>query len=141
MSSELPDPEITPVSAPYWQALEEGKLVFQCCRTCGFRWLPPRAECPGCLGDQWDWRQAQGVGRLISWVVYRTAYHESLRERLPYNVAIIELVEGPRLISSILDRPDGSGLTMGARVSLVTPVGPTGRKLAMFQLEELRDSE
>jgi uncharacterized OB-fold protein len=140
MTPALPDPEITPINAPYWRALDEGRLVFQCCRGCGHRWLPPRAECPGCLGDAWDWRDASGRGRLVSWVVYRVAYHDSLRDRLPYNVAVVELDEGPRLITSIPDRPDGAGLTMDARVTLVTPPGPTGRRLAMFHLEEASGS-
>lgn len=135
MISELPTPEITPVNAPYWQALDEGRLVFQHCRGCDHRWLPPRAECPACLGDAWDWQQASGRGRLMSWVVYHVAYHDSLRDRLPYNVAIVELEEGPRLITCIPDRPDGTGLAMDARVMLVVSAGLAGRKLAMFRLE------
>src|SRR5690606_11425716 len=63
MNSQLPDPEITPVNAPYWQALDEGRLVYQCCEGCGNRWLPPRPECPRCLGDAWTWRDASGRGR------------------------------------------------------------------------------
>jgi uncharacterized OB-fold protein len=99
--SELPLPEITALTAPYWDALKKGSLVFQGC-ACGKRWLPARRECPNCLReDQWRWQPASGRGRLISWVVYHTAYHPAFAAKTPYNVAIVELEEGPRLISNI----------------------------------------
>jgi len=136
MTNALPRPEITPLNAPYWEALAEGRLVYQRCRACGNRWLPARAECPRCLAADHEWVAASGRGRLLSWVVYRVAYHESLRDRLPYNVAIIELEEGPRLISSIPGRPDGSGLYMDAPVVLEVSAGPDGQMLATFRLDE-----
>lgn len=102
MTSTLPTVGITPVSAPYWDALREGRLAYQSC-SCGRRWLPPRAECPSCLGTNWEWAISRGVGRLVSWVVYHVAYHESFADRLPYNVAIVELDEGPRLITNVID--------------------------------------
>ena len=104
--SELPLPEITPLNAPYWRGLDEGELRFQAC-SCGARWLPARPECPNCLrGDGWRWERSAGRGRLYSWVVYHAAYHPAFAERLPYNVAIVELDEGPRLITNI-DAPPG----------------------------------
>lgn len=136
MSGPLPRPEITPLSAPYWQALAEGRLVCQRCRACGNRWLPARAECPRCLGADHEWVAASGRGRLVSWVVYRVAYHESLRDRLPYNVAIVELAEGPRLITSIPGHPDGSGLYRDAPVVLDVSAGADGQKLATFRLDD-----
>ena len=104
-------------SQTYWQALEAGRLTYQQCH-CGHRWLPPRAECPSCLGTDWVWREARGAGRLISWVVYFVAYDDAFKDKLPYNVAIVELDEGPRMITNILDCPDGRGLSMDMRVKL-----------------------
>ena len=101
---DFPLPEETPLSQPYWDALRQGRLTFQRCR-CGHAWLPPRAECPECLAAEWDWTQASGQGRVISWVIYHHAYHEAFKERLPYNVALVELDEGPRLITNIVN-PD-----------------------------------
>lgn len=136
MTDPLPRPEITPLTAPYWQALADGRLVYQRCRGCGNRWLPARAECPRCLAPEHEWVHASGRGRLVSWVVYRVAYHESLRDRLPYNVAIVELEEGPRLITSIPGHPDGSGLYRDAPVALALTAGPDGQKLATFRLDD-----
>lgn len=102
---DLPQPEITELSRPYWQALREGRLVFQRC-SCGHAWLPARRECPSCLQalpPGGGWTTAAGGGRLISWVVYHTAYHPAFESRLPYHVALVELDEGPRLLTRIVD--------------------------------------
>lgn len=139
MSAALPAPEITPVTAPYWRSLENGRLSFQHCRACGHAWLPPRSECPSCLKANFDWREASGKGRLVSWVVYRVAYHEALRDRLPYTVAVVELDEGPGLITRLPDHPDGHGLTMDAPVELA-PSQQDGATIATFRLTDPTDT-
>lgn len=103
----FPLPEPTPLSQPYWDELAQGRLTFQRCRKCGHAWLPLRAECPECLGPEWEWAEASGKGRVISWVIYHHAYHEAFRDRLPYNVALVELDEGPRLITNIVNPQAG----------------------------------
>jgi uncharacterized OB-fold protein len=100
--SDFPVPEITPLNEPYWQALAEGQLKFQRCNHCGHAWLPPRGECPECLRADWTWQIASGRAKLVSWVVYHIAYHPAFKDRVPYNVAVVELEEGPRLISNII---------------------------------------
>ena len=97
----FPAPVITQLNAPYWKALEEGRLVFQRCQSCGHAWLPPRSECPRCLGSEHSWDPASGRAKLVSWVVYHHAYHDYFAAKLPYNVAVVELAEGPRLTSNI----------------------------------------
>jgi uncharacterized OB-fold protein len=104
---DFPLPEPTPLSQPYWDALRQGRLTFQRCRHCANAWLPPRGECPKCLAAEWDWTDASGKGRVISWVTYHHAYHEAFRDRLPYNVALVELDEGPRLITNIVNADAG----------------------------------
>lgn len=107
---DFPLPVPHQLSEPYWQALEQGHLVFQRCQ-CGNAWLPARKFCPDCLQADWRWTKATGNGRLVSWVVYHTAYHPAFASRLPYNVALVALDEGPRLITNMVDpseslRPD-----------------------------------
>jgi uncharacterized OB-fold protein len=116
MSFPLPEP--TPLSQPYWDALRAGRLTFQRCRRCNHAWLPPRAECPNCLEVAWDWTTASGKGRVISWVVYHHAYHEEFRDRLPYNVTLVELDEGPRLITNIINPEHGGGIEAERPVQL-----------------------
>lgn len=112
---ELPKPEITDLTRPYWDALEQGHLVFQRC-DCGNAWLPAHRLCPSCLKPTVRWERSAGHGRLVSWVVYHTAYHEAFASRLPYNVALVELDEGPRLITNIVD--SSHALRGDARVAL-----------------------
>ncbi len=99
--TDYPLPEITELTKPYWDALDQGRLSFQRC-TCGHAWLPARRECPSCLGATPRWETASGRGRIVSWVIYHSAYHDAFKNRLPYVVALVELDEGPRLISNFL---------------------------------------
>jgi uncharacterized OB-fold protein len=113
----LPRPELTPVNQPHWNSLLQGRLTFQAC-ACGHRWLPPRADCPNCLGQQWTWQEASGRATLVSWVVFHTPPHEAFTGRTPYTVAVVELEEGPRMITNIADAPDGRGLAIGQPLQL-----------------------
>jgi uncharacterized OB-fold protein len=107
------------LSAPYWAALEEGRQIFQRCSACAHAWLPPRAECPRCLSAKPVWETAGGDARLVSWVVYHTAFHPAFEGRLPYTVAVVELREGPRLISNIVGVDDPEALRIEQPLRLV----------------------
>lgn len=99
---DFPMPATTGIGAHYWAALREGRLEYQKCNSCTHNWLPPRTECPNCLGPDFAWQQATGQATLISWVVYHHGYHPWYASRLPYNVAVVKLVEGPQMISNIV---------------------------------------
>ena len=114
----------------YLAALTEGRLMLQVC-ACGHRWLPPREACPACLTTRWTWQPASGNGRLKSWVVYHVAFHDSFRDRLPYNVALVELEEGPRMITNVLG--DDARLAAEAAVRFV-PSREGDRTIARFEL-------
>jgi uncharacterized OB-fold protein len=133
MTAPFPLPDRNGVGAPYWAALAEGRLQFQRCTVCGHAWLPPRAECPACLGDVWTWETATGRGRLVTWVVYHIAYHEAFADRLPYNVAVVELEEGPRLITNIVNPDAPGGLAIERPVELAI-AAEHGVALARFRL-------
>ena len=115
----VPPPERNPLNTPYWDSLAAGALSFQRCSHCGHAWLPVRAECPHCLGAEWGWEQAAGGAKLISWVVYHTAFHPAFAGRLPYTVAVVELDEGPRLISNVVGLDAGRPLAIEQRLRLV----------------------
>ena len=103
IDAAFPAPQPNETAAPYWRALAEGRLEFQRCTSCAHAWLPPRSECPRCLSPDSRWTAASGSARLVSWVVYHHGYHDYYAARLPYNVAVVELAEGPRLISNVVD--------------------------------------
>ena len=109
MSDTVPLPPRDEYSGPYWDALAQGEMRFPRCR-CGHAWLPPSRDCPRCLRADWGWERASGDARLVSWVVYHHAFHPAFADRLPYAVGVIELAEGPRLISAITGAPDPEAL-------------------------------
>lgn len=129
---ELPRPEITDLNRPYWDALQQGHLVYQRCG-CGHAWLPARTECPACLRPGAPWVRASGRGTLLSWVVYHTAYHPAFADRLPYHVALVQLEEGPRLLTRIVD--GHVRLAGGAPVDLQVS-HESGLALATFRLRD-----
>lgn len=98
----LPEPDLSELSRPFWEALKQGELTFQRCSGCGHAWLPARDECPQCLHASWKRESAAGGATLVSWVVYRHAYHPAFAQRLPYTVAVVQLDEGPRMVTNIV---------------------------------------
>jgi uncharacterized OB-fold protein len=104
--AEFPKPEITPLNAPYWEALAAGQLLYQRCKRCQHAVLPARSECPYCLHPSLTWQQASGAAKLISWIVYHHAFHPAFASRLPYTVAVVELAEGARLVTNIVGAED-----------------------------------
>ena len=103
----IPEPEITPVNEAHWQGLRDGRLLIQRCAACGHHWLPAREDCPNCLAAGGGWVEASGKGRLVSWVVYHTAFNKAFADRVPYCVAVVELAEGARAITNIVNWRDG----------------------------------
>ena len=100
MSSSLPPSE--GVYETHRAGLDSGVLRFQLCECCGHRWLPPREECPQCLRSNYRWEAALGTGRVISWVIFHRAYDPDFTDQVPYNVILVELDEGPRLLSNLV---------------------------------------
>lgn len=95
----IPEPELSELDEHFFEALREGRLIYQ--RSGESAWLPPRTEDPVSLSTQWDWDEASGRARLVSWVTYHIAYHPYFEDKLPYKVGVIELEEGPRLIAPV----------------------------------------
>jgi uncharacterized OB-fold protein len=112
---ELPKPETSDLTRPYWEALRNGHLVIQRCK-CGHAFLPARRLCRSCLREEPHWERASGKGVLLSWVVYHVAYHPAFESRLPYNVALVQLEEGPQLLTNILG--PNENISAGAPVEL-----------------------
>lgn len=92
----------TDITQAYREGLASGRLMFQRCNHCANAWMPVRSECPRCLSPEYSWVAASGNAKLVSWVVYHRAFNEAFKTRVPYTVAVVELNEGPRMISNIV---------------------------------------
>lgn len=97
-----PIPVPSKESQPYWDGLREQKLLMPHCDACGSYWFPPSLLCPHCSSAKWSWTATSGRGRIFSYVVYHRVYHPGFAGEVPYAVAVIELDEGPRMISNVI---------------------------------------
>jgi uncharacterized OB-fold protein len=98
-----PLPARTQATAPYWEAAQRGQLVLQHCLDCAKPWFPPSEACAHCLGDRFQWRSLSGRGVVWSWIQMWQKYFPGFEDESPYNVALIELEEGPRLFTNLVD--------------------------------------
>ncbi len=85
-------------SGPFWDAVSGHELKLQRCAGCQ-RWLvPPRPMCPGCNSMESEWVPVSGRGKVYSWVTYAESPHPGFPS--PHTVVLVELDEGPRLVSN-----------------------------------------
>ncbi len=122
-----PEPPVTDVSAPFWDATRAQQLVMQWCVQCDAPVFYPRATCPRCLGDRLEWRPARGTG-----VVYAvTVEHRPPTGEAPYAVALVDLDEGVRMMTNVVGcEPDS--VTVGMPVAVTWEPLADGRHLPLF---------
>ena len=97
-----PEPRPAPESLPYWEAAKQHRLELPQCQDCSGHWFPPSLTCPHCLSANLKWSQVSGRGKVFSFVIYDRVYHPSFEADVPYVVALIELEEGPRILSNVV---------------------------------------
>jgi uncharacterized OB-fold protein len=85
---------------PFWDGVSAGELRLQRCSDCGRALFYPRVVCPYCFSDQLSWFTASGTGTVYSCTVAHRAFGE-FAGQAPYTIALIDLVEGPRMLSRI----------------------------------------
>lgn len=92
--SALKPQTIMDVEKPFWDALEEGKLMLQHCKDCNHIQFPPSKICTECTSYNVEWIEAKGTGKLWSKVRFHKAYLKPYQDT-PYGVSIVKLDEGP----------------------------------------------
>jgi uncharacterized protein len=97
-----PLPTLTDENRPFWDACRAGHLAFQQCDACAHLRFPISPFCPRCLAPQCTWTAVSGRGTVFSYIVFHQAYHPAFKADLPYNVAMVQLEEGPRMYSNIV---------------------------------------
>lgn len=93
-------PKPTPETQHYWDGAKEGELRLQQCNACSNTYFPPRPFCPECGSRDVKVTKASGKGQLYSYIINHLP---SPGFEGPFAVAIVELEEGPRLMSNILE--------------------------------------
>ena len=113
-----PLPAKSPLNAPYWDGLKRHELRLQRCQDCGTIWYPPAPFCPGCWSRQVLWQTLSGRGTVNTWVVFHQAYFAAFTADVPYNVAEVELDEGPRLLTNLV-AVENDAITIGMPVEII----------------------
>ena len=122
--SFLPNPTLYPDAQPYWDGAREGRLMIKRCLDCGQAHHYPRPHCPFCGSSNTEWLAACGEATVYSFSIVRAAPR-------PTAVAVVELPEGPRLTTTIVNA-DVHALAIGDRVQMTTIPGENGLAVPVF---------
>jgi uncharacterized OB-fold protein len=95
-------PAATPETQHFWDAARQGRLVLQKCRQCNHTYFPPRPFCSQCSSRDVAPREASGRARLYSYVI---SHRAAPGFDAPYAIAVVELEEGPRMMTNIVNVP------------------------------------
>jgi len=96
----LPKPDV--ISQKFWDATKRHELIVQRCKSCNQYIMYPREVCSRCLSTNLDWTKVSGKGRVYSYTVIHQPAHPGFAADIPYVLAIVELEEGPRLLTNIV---------------------------------------
>jgi hypothetical protein len=127
-----PRPQPTPVSQPFWDALRNERVELQRCDDCG-RWVYyPRSRCPGCLSEHLTWTLVDGRGRVYTFTVAEQATAPPFADELPQLLALVELTEGVRVSTTLVDVEPGA-IRVGMPVEPVFDHGGDGITLLRYR--------
>ena len=83
----------------FWDAIADGRLVFQRCTDCGAMRHPPAPMCGDCRSVEWDTQESTGHGHVYTWIA---SHHPTKPDAEPRVVVLVELDEGVRFVSNLL---------------------------------------
>ena len=99
----LPRPLNPELTRPFWEAAKRHELVMPRCTTCDHLFFYPRSECPRCFSSALEWVPVSGRGRLHSFTIVYQPANAAFRDNAPYVYAVVQLDEGPRLVSNVVE--------------------------------------
>ena len=95
-------PQPTPETQHFWDGTNAGELRLQRCDACSKVYFPPRPFCPACASRSVSVFKASGKGFLYSYVIHHRPVPGFTP---PYSIAVVELEEGPRMMTNIVECP------------------------------------
>ena len=105
--TQRPQPRFPePDTQPFWDATRENKLMYQVCNGCSGVIFYPRAHCPSCGGLENTWKESTGNGTVYTYSVVMQSRHPAFKDLGPYAVAYVDLDEGFRLMTNIVNVKD-----------------------------------
>ncbi|WP_369271732.1 Zn-ribbon domain-containing OB-fold protein [Streptomyces sp. R11] len=112
-------PEADAFTRTYWDAAAQGQLLIRRCRACARAHHYPREFCPHCWSEDVTWEPAGGRATLYTWSVVHRNDLPPFGQRTPYVAAVVDLAEGPRMMTEVVDCGDPGRLRAGMQLSVV----------------------
>jgi uncharacterized OB-fold protein len=103
--TKKPLPRVDEENRWFWEACARHELVLQKCADCSTLRFYPRALCPSCLSSRTDYLRASGRGTVYTFTVTHQNQAPGFKDELPYVMAYVQLEEGPRLLTNIIETP------------------------------------
>jgi len=134
---QRPEPLVTPLTAPFWEATRRGLLSLQRCTTCARFHHPPVPLCPECHSSSFEYRPVSGRGTVYQFTVMRQARVIGFEDLVPYACVVVEIDEQPGvlLMGNLVDA-DPFDACVGMRVAV--QFEPYGGGLQLPQFAPLR---
>jgi uncharacterized OB-fold protein len=129
-------PDADAFTRPYWDAANQGQLLIRRCHAagCGAAHHYPREFCPRCWSEDVHWERASGRASLYTWSVVHMNDLSPFSGRLPYTAAVVDLAEGPRMMTEVVGCP-GSALRVGMDLYVhFRPGGADGPAVPVFRV-------
>jgi uncharacterized OB-fold protein len=98
-----PEPRVTRWSKPFWDMASEHKLGVKKCTSCGHLEHPPYLYCTECHSEEHEWVELSGKATLYAYAVNVHMVPFPFWDDMPYVVAMVDLEEGPRMLTNIVD--------------------------------------
>lgn len=127
-----PRPRPSGASEPFWEGTRRGEFRIQRCSSCRTAVFYPRYNCTHCGSRDLEWQAIAGRGTLHTYTVARRPTHPAFAERVPYVIAIVELDEGPRVTTNLVDC-DPDTVRIGMRVELTFEPEREGVAIPLFR--------
>ena len=123
----------------YWEGADRGELVLQRCRACETVQHRPRAVCARCLSSDIEHFVASGLGTVYTFTVTHQNQMPGFRDACPYVLAYVDLEEGPRLMTNIVDcDPEAVSIGMAVEVDFAAPTAGKSGKPAGFAVARFK---
>jgi len=119
-----PLPFMDGTSGEFYEFCKKQELRFQRCTKCGKWRHVPRDMCAECGSWDWEWAKSTGRGKLFTWTVVTLPMHPAFKDEVPYAVCLIDMEEGPRIVSRVVDVPPQDlrmGMPLEVFFEAVTP--------------------
>ena len=132
----LPVPELDALTAPFWEACAQHRLIVQRCARCGTFTHPPSPVCRQCQGREFEWVESRGRGEVFTYTIAHHPVHPAVKDQVPYGVIIVKLHDcgGVLITSNLVDAPL-EVLRVGLRVMLAWDDVAEGIALPRFVVE------